>query len=233
MPFTDFVTKITAAWLNRIDTAISSDAVWVINKASGSGLKVDTSVPTFAWRDLEGIIYPDQQGVNAPTLSAFIGGSVRRYAFSATDKVDCEFHIPHDYAMGTDLYLHVHWAHNGTAISGNFVGTFAYTYAKGHNQANFSTEKSQTVTYNTVDISTTPRYRHRIDEIKLTDGTGSGNYLNVADMEPDGVIGVNYTQTTIPTITGGSPNEPFVFFIDLHYQTSNIGTKQKAPNFYS
>ena len=41
--FTDNVTRITAAWLNRIDTAISAAGTWVIDKASGSGIKVDTN----------------------------------------------------------------------------------------------------------------------------------------------------------------------------------------------
>jgi len=75
--FTDYVTTITAAWLNRVDTAIQAAGTWVIDKASGSGIKVDTATPTYPWRDLEGTIMPDQQGANAPTLAAFIGGNVR------------------------------------------------------------------------------------------------------------------------------------------------------------
>lgn len=57
--------------------------------------------------------------------------------------------------------------------------------------------------------------------------------MDSSSIEPDGVICINLTMTTIPTITGGANNKPCIFFVDLHYQTTNIGTKQKAPNFYS
>ena len=204
-----------------------------MTKTSGEGIKVDPAAPTFPWADMIGLIVPDAAGAGAPALGAFIGGNVRRWAFSASDRADCEFHIPHDYLPGSDLYIHCHWAHNGTAISGTFIGDFYYTYAKGHNQANFSTEKQVTATYNTANIATTPRYRHRIEEVQLSSSGGSATLLDSGLIEVDGVLGVSYIQTAIPTITGGSPNEPFVFFIDIHYQSTGIGTKQKAPPFWT
>jgi len=237
MAFTDYVTKITAAWLNRIDTAIQAAGTWVIDKASGSGIKVDTTTPTYPWRDLEGVILPDQQGANAPTLGAFIGGSVRRYFFSNGDKADCEFHIPHDYVPGTELHLHYHWSHNGTNISGSQVVVMAYTYAKGHRQSGqvYTAEKSTTFTDASLNITNYPRYGHFITENQITVAGGSATQIDTALIEVDGVLAVNLTQSTIPTITGGSVAEPVIFFVDLHYQSSNIGTKNKAPSptFYS
>jgi hypothetical protein len=206
----------------------------ILDKANTTGIKVDSITPTYPWRDLIGNINVDAAEANAPTLSAFMGGSVRRWAFSATDKADIEFHLPHDYAMGTDLYIHYHWSHNGTAISGNIVATFAYTYAKGHNQATFSAEKTITSTYNTVNIATTPRYQHRLEEVQLSSAGGSATLLDTALLEPDGILGVNFTMTTIPTITGGTPNEPFILFIDIHYQSTSLGTKAKSgPTFWT
>jgi len=234
--FTDYVTKITATWLNRIDTAIQGAGTWVIDKASGSGIKVDTTTPTYPWQDMIGIIMPDQQGANAPTLGAFIGGSVRRYFFSATDKADCEFHIPHDYVPGTDLYIHHHWSHNGTNISGTNTVTYAFTYAKGHNQGDsseFTAEKTFDVSDTNISINTHRRYGHFISEAQLSTTGGSATQLNTTDLEVDGVIGVNITQKTIPTITGGSVAEPAIFFVDIHYQSTGIGTKQKSPPFWT
>lgn len=237
MAFTDFVSKITASWLNRIDTAIQSASTWVIDKSSGAGIKVDTTTPTYGWRDMEGIVIPDQQGANAPTLAAFIGGSVRRYFFSATDKVDCEFHIPHDYVPGTDLYLHYHWSHNGTSISGTQAVTMAYTYSKGHNQPGwiYTAEKSTVISDSIASIIAFPRHGHFISEAQISTSGGSATQLDTDAIEVDGVLAVSLTQTTIPTISGGSPNEPCIFMIDLHYQSSNIGTKNKSPSptFYS
>jgi hypothetical protein len=36
--------------------------------------------------------------------------------------------------------------------------------------------------------------------------------------------------TGIPTVTAG---DFFIEYIDIHYQSSNIGTKNKASNFYA
>lgn len=46
------------------------------------------------------------------------------------------WHIDHDYAMGTSLYFHVHWATASTDI-GTVRWGFEYTIAKGHQQQAF------------------------------------------------------------------------------------------------
>ncbi|MHA1221126.1 MAG: hypothetical protein ACTSQB_05280, partial [Candidatus Heimdallarchaeota archaeon] len=189
--------------------------------------------PTYPWRDLIGLIRPDPSGANAPATKAFMGGLVRGLAYGTGDKIDMDFHIPHDYAKGTDLYIHVHWGHNGTGISGNNVMTLGYTYASRSNTPAiaFVAEKSDVVTV-TTDITNFPQYCHSVDEIQLTDSGGTGNRLDTDSIEVDGIIKVNFTQTTLPTITGGD-SEPFVFTVDIHYQSTGIGTKAKAPDFYT
>ena len=148
-------------------TANISDNI-ILPKASGKGIMIDNSSPTFGWKDLLGQIYPKSSGVGSPTLSEFIpGGNVRQFCYAVGEDGDGDFHIPHDYVLGTDLFFHLHWAHNGTAL-----------------------------------------------------------------LEPDGIIMFHYDVTEIPTITGGTPNKPFLLFTDLHYQATNISTKQKSPNFY-
>jgi hypothetical protein len=118
-------------------------------------------------------------------------------------------------------------------LSGNAIMNFYISYAKGHNQAAFSTEKDVSLAYNTVNIATTPRYQHRIDEVQFTTPGGSATLLDTSLLEVDGVILVNFDFATIPTISGGSSNNPFVHFIDIHYQSTGVGTKQKVPNFYT
>lgn len=205
----------------------------ILSKDAGAGIKVDTVSPTFGWKDLLGELRPKTFGVGAPTLSVFRGGNVRAYSFAAGDDYDGSFHIPHDWVPGTDLYLHTHWAHNGTAISGSLVLNWYVTYAKGHYQATFPAEKNNTQTITTTDITSHPQYEHFIDEIQISSAGGSSTTLNTNDLEPDGLIMFHMDTTTIPTITGGSPNQPFILFIDLHYQATNITTKNKVPNFYS
>jgi hypothetical protein len=203
-------------------------------KTSGLGIKVDsTGTPTFPWRDLIGDITPKTSGAGAPTLAAFRGGNVRSFFYSAGDDGDAIFHVPHDYVPGSDMFLHLHWAHNGTAISGNLVVDFYLTYAKGHNQADFPAEVNRTLTVSTPDIATVPRYRHRVDETQITAASPAASQIDSDIIEVDGLILVHFNATTIPTITGGTTNEPALFTLDIHYQSTGVGTKGKAPDFWT
>lgn len=203
----------------------------VLSAISGNGILLDTTAPSFGWRDITGQIIPDTGG-SAPSKATFRGGTIGIYSFSSGDQCDIPFHVPHDYVPGTDVFVHVHWSHNGTSIAGNAIFTVTATTAKGFAQAIFGAEKSQTITYNTTNIATTPRYIHRVDEIQLSNNGGTGNRINTNDIEVDGLILLNVTMTTLPTIGGGSPNEVFIFQVDLHYQSTNLSTKNKAPSFY-
>ena len=203
----------------------------VISAISGNGILLDTTAPSFGWRDITGQIIPDT-AATAPNKNVFRGGTIGMYSFAAGDQCDIPFHSPHDWVPGSDIYAHVHWSHNGTSIAGNAVFTITATTAKGFNQSNFGAEKSQTITYNTTNIATTPQYRHRVDEIQLSNAGGTGNFLNTSDIEVDGLILLNLTMTTLPSIGGGSPNEIFIFQVDLHYQSTNLSTKNKSPSFY-
>ena len=207
--------------------------ILTLPKTSGKGIKVDVATPSFGWRDLEGFEIPDPTGGDRPTLSTYSGGSIKENAFSNGDVLRIRYHIPHDYVKGTDIFSHIHWSHNGTAINGNVVFGIISDYVKGHNQANFGTEKSINIPYNTTNIATTPRYRHRIEESAITSDGGSATLIDRNLLEPDGIILVTFEVTTNPTITGGSPNNVFVHRADLHYQSTNIATKDKKPGFYT
>lgn len=183
------------------------------------------------------MIVPDAGGVGAPTLNAYRGGSVREFFYAANDRLDMRYHIPHNYAPGTDLFLHLHWSHIGTAISGSLVLEIAMTYAKGHNQAELFAEVASAITVPTPDIATVPQYRHRIDEIQVSAAAPSGAQFSSSVIEPDGLLLVSAIVTTIPTITGGAgggaANRPVIHTLDLHYQADRIATKNRTPNFYT
>lgn len=200
-------------------------------KTSGAGIKVDITTPTWGWRDLEGVEITDVLGANAATLTLY-QTPVREYAYSVGDIMDIRFHIPHDLVPNTDMFIHFHWSHIGTAISGNMSVNCSSTYAKGHNQANFPAPKVVPITYATTNIATTPAFRHRIEEAAWSSAGGSATLFDTALLEVDGLILMNLAVTAIPTITGGTSNEPFIHRVDLHYQSTNIATKAKAPNFY-
>lgn len=203
----------------------------VLPKAAGKGIKVDSEgTPTFGWHDLLGVVTPKASGAGSLARTLYVGTDIFDWAASVNDVCDFSYHIPHDYLPASDLYVHVHWSHNGTAISGNIQWTFYHTYAKGHNQANFAAQKAVTTTlYNTVNVTTTPQFRHRIEETQLTTAGGSATRGNTTDVETDGLIIGQIKLTTAPTVTGGSV---FLHYVDIHYQSTGIPTKNKAPNFH-
>jgi hypothetical protein len=219
----------TASLEYKVANAMHENGI-VLGKASGIGIKVDTAAPTYGWRDLIGNVTPKSAGAGSPTLDT-ISGNIRGYRYSVGDDGDCEFHIPHDYAPGTDLYVHLHWIHNGTNISGGLTVPISHTYAEGHNQAVFPAEKLVNITETGLTIANCPARQHRIAEVQLSSAGGSATLLDSSLIEVDGVILIHYDTTVIPTITGGV-GEPFYIFIDIHYQSTGTATKQKAPNFY-
>ena len=201
----------------------SSDLV--VPKTSGVGIKVDPTTPTFPWHDILSQITVRGTGANDPSWNVFRGG-IRAYQFGSNDEVWAQIHLPHDYAPGTDVYFHVHWAHNSaTVTSGGVTWTFEMTYAKGHNQAAFSAPVTTTVT----QTASTVQYQHMIAETVISTPGGSATLLNSSLFEPDGVILIRIALTGN---TMSAATDPFAFLTDGHYQSTNIGTKQKAPNFY-
>lgn len=209
-------------------TSVGGDMV--VPKTSGVGIRVDPTTPTFGWRDLTCAIDPKATGAGSPARTLY-RGTIYGYAFGVGDLADFDgFHIPHDYLPGSDIFVHVHWSHNGTAISGTAAFEVTMTYAKGHNQANFPAEVTQTITVATPNIATVPQYRHRVDEVQASQAGGSATLHNTTDLEVDGLMLGYIKLITLPAITGGSL---FIHTVDIHYQSTNMATKQKSPSFYA
>lgn len=225
------VTPSTGVFTTATAATVKATSGAVLPKSSGAGIKVDTTSPAYTWRDLIGVVQARSATGDAPAMYQYRGGNISEFAFALNNSENFEFHMPHDYVPGSDLYIHVHWSHNGTAISGQIQFTFSTSYSKGHNQAIFPAETT-TLTVSTPNVATIPQYEHRIEEIQLSATSPTANQIDTALLEVDGILLVNMKTSAIPTISGGSITRPFVHFVDIHYQSTNIGTKQKAPNFY-
>jgi hypothetical protein len=75
---------------------------------------------------------------------------------------------------------------------------------------------------------------HRVEEIQLSAASPSVSQIDTDDIEVDGVVLVQLTATTIPTMVTASPaSSVYLFAVDIHYQAVGIGTLNKAPDFYS
>ena len=131
---------------------------------------------------------------------------------------------------GSDIYVHAHWAYNAaTVTTGGPTWGFESTAAKGHQQQAFVAPVTPTIYQAAITSALGGRYMHHIAEIQLSAASPSATQLNNNLMEPDTLILVR-CYLAANTMDGGAL--PFLSFCDLHYQSTGIGTKNKAPNFY-
>lgn len=223
--------ELTYAELDANFTDLRDGVGMMVPKTQGTGIKVDSlGTPTFPWHDLHSSLHTD---INTPaTVPVFIEyqGTIHARQFDVNDEAFIEFHMPHDYAMGTEVFIHGHWSHNGTTVTGGTVSwTFELSYAKGHGQAAFSSPKLVTAT----QTASTTQYMHMVAETSMTAATESSTAFAVALMEPDAVLMCRvYLSANNMTVSGGGVPAPFLHFVDLHYQSTNVGTKNRAPNFW-
>ena len=189
--------------------------------------EADGNVDTFdertrqGWRD-NVVELTVRNGPSDPQFTVFRGG-ILLPAFVHTDLQSGfgNFHIDHDYAPGTALYPHVHWA-----VDSDLIGTvrwgFEWTYAKGHQQMAFG--PTQTI-YVEQTTTGTP-YMHYVSEVS------DANAIPATNIETDGFILMRvFRDATHPNDT--FDDQVFGIAIDLHYQVSQAATPYKAPNFFT
>ena len=201
----------------------------VFARESGNGIKINTVNPQFGWRDLLGKVTQKNTGATKPTYAAY-QGNLEQYQFAVTKAEQFDYHIPHDYVLGTDVHLHVHWSHTGTFVTGGSI-TFGYeiSYARGFSRGAFSTPVTGTI----VSSADTTQYEHVIGESQISAAEPNGSQIDTDLLEPDGIImcRVEVTSNDLTVSEGGVP----VIFIhegDLHIQTTSIGTKERDADFY-
>jgi hypothetical protein len=199
---------------------------------TGNGIKVDSlNTPVFGWRDITaGFV---ERGASAPTLTNYNSTGYYAYQFPQTGSKELyvEFHIPHDYVPGSDIFIHTHWSQT-TVDTGGAAGSpgdvkwyFDALYAKGHGQQAFP---NTVTTVSVVQTASSTVRMHMIAEVQLsTAGAIGGNALEV-----DGVVLVRmYRNSNDAADTLNVA--PFAHFCDIHYQSTNMATLGKAPAFYA
>jgi len=212
--------------------AVFNDGI-VVDKATGIGIKIDAIDPSFGWRDITAALNARATGPAVPTYAQYNGTTIYQHQFSnaTTQEIWVEFHIPHDYVPGSDIYIHAHWSQTSIDTGGAAGApgvckwSFDALYAQGHQQQAFPAN----VTTVTVEQAASGVARqHMIAEVKLsTDGTLGNNVIVI-----DGVILVRVWRN--PNDAADTLNQaPFLHFCDLHYQSTNVATKNKAPDFYA
>jgi len=212
--------------------AIGNGGNLVMDKATNIGIKVDNVTPTFGFADIIGDQFSKNTGATKPTLATY-NGVINAWQFGVGDEAYISFHIPHDYVAGTPIFLHVHWSHINTFVTGGTL-TFKATsiLSKSHNQQPFqSTPSVGTFT----GTASTVQYQQILSEVLYSDGTPTGIEIDTANLEPDSVIEMTFeVDANNITVSSGGVPDPFVHFVDIHYQSTGLmGTKDKAPDFYA
>ena len=196
---------------------LESTGLTILPSLSGYGVKVDNSTPTYPWRDITGEIVVKGTGSHNPNWATFVT-NIEAYQFGVGNEVWINFHMPHDYVPGSDVFLHVHWSTTSATIA-SVTWSFDVTYAKGFGQQAYNATSNYTVTQ-----ASAGAYFANVAETQISSGGAvAGNAL-----ETDGLILAHIVLSADAT-----PLSPFVFSVDVHYQSTNIGTKNKAPTFYN
>jgi len=202
-------------------TDVSASEGIVIENTQGVGIKLNVEDPAFGWRDLTSSIDVRGVGANDPTFAVYTGTTIRAYQFSAStmNEVFFVYHVPHDYVMGTDVFFHAHWSNAAASPNmGNVVWKFDYTFAKGFGQEAFPAIQTVQV----IAASPATRYTHNISETAA---------VSIPLMEVDGLILVRAYRDAA-NVLDTCTDAVFLHTCDIHYQSTNLATKNKAPNFY-
>ena len=201
-----------------IETVFSDDVIRDV--VSGEGTKIgDATTSDFGWRDILGAINVRGIGVTDPTWTQIAATGFWDYAFDVNDVCWINFHMPHDYVPGTDIHFHVHWLANGTNVN-TVKWQFTFAYADGFGNGTFPLTTPTVVTAEEAGSGTA--YDHMITETAA---------VTIAGLEVDGIIKCKITRIT----NGGTDNTDGIFLqlSDIHYQSTNLPTKNKAPDFYT
>jgi hypothetical protein len=217
--------------------AATALSIWngnlVLLKTSGKGIRIDLTTPTFGWRDLLGDVSIKTTGANDPDYNNYAALGIYRYQFknNIVTEIFNDYHMPHDFVPGTEVFVHIHWSQTTVdtgglaAAPGNAKWYFDANYSKGHDRGAFP---AGVTTVSAVQTASGTIRKHMLAEVQLS----TGGQIGGQDLEPDGVV----TVRTYRDASDGADTldqRPWVHHVDIHYQTTNIGTKQKAPDFYT
>ena len=197
---------------------------YYINNAYLPKSFVGDPLNAIGWRDLVSPLDP-RSGTSAPTWAVFRNG-LYLYAFpsNAIREVFSNFHLQHDYYVGSPIFPHIHFTVN-TTNSGVVRWGIEYTIAKGHQQAMGSIFEASTIVYVEQTVNgATDRYKHFIIEV--------ANGISHANLEVDCIVMCRIFRDATH-VNDTYPDSAFAIQSDLHYQVNRYATLNRSPNFYT
>jgi hypothetical protein len=201
----------------------------VFPNTKGVGIEISGVTSDFGWHDLIGNLYNVNEDLNSAQYNTYRGG-IRSYQFIEGHEAFVNFHMPHDYLPGSEIYIHVHWSHNSAVVTGGTATwVFETMYSKGHNQAAFQVP----ILISVIQSASLIPYQHMIAETVASVDGGSGVLLDTLDLETDGILQCRlYLDSNDISTSNATIVNPFAHFVDIHYQSTGLPTKNKAPDFW-
>jgi len=153
---------------------------------------------------------------------------------SGTTDVFLLYHINHDWAIGTSMYLHLHHSTNATNETGRTVWNVYSNYAKRGSAFAGTEVTGPVITYQYQGA--TDQYRHIVTEVLFAQSGGGTYQIDTANLDVDTIVIVRLSRTVGGTSQGftdniGSSTSHFIFTADIHYQADKLGTINKAAPF--
>ena len=182
------------------------------NAISSSGLPI-------GWKDLIARFASQKTNItNEPTWED-TGNGIFMYSFVDGNEVFAQYHVGHDYKLGTKAFAHIHFFSQATMAVGETVEwTFKYAIAKGHQQG-------ESLTVPTTDIIMT----------YTADGTevaGEHIILECSELQSFELYEADTVLITSTAKTGGTHSgKIFGIMADIHYQSDHETTVSKIPDF--
>lgn len=198
-----------------------------LNLKGGSqpDFKIDEDASGGGWIDLIGLPLARGNLVRDPIPVDFIG-QIFVNSFKVYSEVTIPYHIPHEYAPGTDMFIHVHYA----SVTPNlFTGRYVrwqseYTYSKGNQNSAFF---SAPIVINVQEEVPVGTLKHRILEIPTAIPASLG-------LEPDGILTIRTRRLPVQGLgITEYPDSLAVLSIDIHMQISKLTTKNRSFPFYA
>lgn len=181
------------------------------------------SADQYVWDDLvQPFVVRSTTGVNNPSTGSW-SDNMQGLLFSGStmNQVWADYHITHTYAMGTNVFPHIHWLPTTTA-TGTVRWGVEYRYAKGHGQQAFTAPVTFYIEHN---IASASFEKHMVSEATDLQAFGAGV------LEPDAVIKIRFFRDA-GHANDTYPDDVHAWQGDLHYQIGQLGTRNKEPDFF-
>ena len=193
------------------------------------------------WKDLYGAVSIRGAQGNPPTIQA-VDANSKFYEFATSNNgltdIYFEFHMNHDYKLGSDLYFHVHHLTNH-ADNSNLKVVFtadvslaqlSYSGSTNPSNSKFFQESGGAVTLASIEhtYDASAQYRHVVTEVQLSSNGGSATTLDSAKVNVDSLILVRLRRNAGAGDDSAVNNHVFVLQSDIHYQCARIGTLRRT-----